>query len=148
MSKRLTRTKTGAILGGVCAGIGNYLNIDPVFVRIFFILFMVTGGFGIFVYLVLWLVMPREDKVLAEVNSSASAKPDEIGDHAKLLGEEIKEAASKPNPMLPLYIGIGLVVLGGFTLLKAFVPSTNAIIWPVMLVLGGIVLLIFGTKGA
>jgi phage shock protein PspC (stress-responsive transcriptional regulator) len=145
MTKRLTRTKTGAILGGVCAGIGNFLNIDPVFVRIFFILFMVTGGFGIFVYLILWLVMPREDKLQAE--AASSGKPDEIGDRAKLMGEEIKDAASKPNPRLPLYIGIGLIVLGGFTLLKAFVPSTNAIIWPIMLVMGGIVLLIFGTKG-
>jgi phage shock protein C len=146
MAKRLTRSKTGAILGGVCTGIGNYLNIDPIFIRIFFILFVVAGGAGIIVYLILWAVIPRDDKVLAA--DAASGKTDEIGDRAKLIGEEIKDAASKPNPKLPLYIGIGLIILGGYALLRAFVPFwTNAVIWPALLVLGGIVLLIFGTKG-
>jgi phage shock protein C len=146
MAKRLTRTRTGAVLGGVCAGIGTYLNVDPVFVRIFFILFAVAGGFGIFVYFVLWLVMPREDKVLPE--AAAGTKPDEFGERAKLMGQEIKDAASRPNPRLPLYIGIALIGLGGWTLLRIFLPSwTNAIFWPALLVLGGIVLLVFGTKG-
>ena len=56
MNKRLTRSRTDVILGGVCSGLANYLGIDPVFVRIFFILVGVFGGFAVLLYLILWVV--------------------------------------------------------------------------------------------
>ena len=52
--KRLYRDENNKILGGVCAGVANYFNIDPLIVRI---LFVVTG-IGLFVYLLLWLFVP------------------------------------------------------------------------------------------
>jgi len=55
--KKLRRSSTNKILAGVCGGIGEYLNIDPVIVRI---LAVVIPGFGWVAYLVLALIIPAE----------------------------------------------------------------------------------------
>ncbi|MDP4187146.1 MAG: PspC domain-containing protein [Bacteroidota bacterium] len=58
-SKRFYRDPDNAVLGGVCGGLGAYMNIDPVIIRVLFvILFFGFGVMGI-VYLVLWLVVPK-----------------------------------------------------------------------------------------
>ena len=54
-TKRLYRDENHKILGGVCSGIGNYFGIDPVIVRILFVLFF---GVTFFAYLILWIVFP------------------------------------------------------------------------------------------
>ena len=54
-SKRLFRDDQNKVLGGVCAGLGNYFNIDPVIVRIIFI---VTFGVAFLPYLILWAAVP------------------------------------------------------------------------------------------
>lgn len=59
--KRLYRDTDNAILGGVAAGIANYFDIDPVIVRIAFVLSVFFTGIGIFVYLILWLVVPAAE---------------------------------------------------------------------------------------
>jgi phage shock protein PspC (stress-responsive transcriptional regulator) len=56
--KRLYRNKELGKLGGVCAGIGDYLNIDPVIIRLIFLLLIFAGG--IVAYLVAWIIVPEE----------------------------------------------------------------------------------------
>ncbi|NJP04446.1 MAG: PspC domain-containing protein [Chloroflexaceae bacterium] len=59
MSERLTRSRTEKIIGGVCGGLGNYFHVDPVIVRLIFVL--TTGsGMSIPAYFILWAVMPRQ----------------------------------------------------------------------------------------
>ena len=58
--KKLYRSDTNKVLAGVCGGIGEYLNIDPVIVRVLFILFTFGGGSGLFLYLILMLVIPEK----------------------------------------------------------------------------------------
>jgi phage shock protein C len=49
------------MLGGVCAGIARYLNVDPVAVRVgYAIVALVSGGLAILAYPVMWIVMPEE----------------------------------------------------------------------------------------
>lgn len=59
-TKRLYRSKTDTMIGGVCAGLAKYLNIDPTIVRLIFVLMLLLGGHGLLVYLILWLVIPQE----------------------------------------------------------------------------------------
>ena len=54
--KRLYRSSKDRKLGGVCAGLGDYFNIDPVIVRLAFLLLIFAGG-GI-AYLVAWIIVP------------------------------------------------------------------------------------------
>lgn len=59
--KKLTRPRNGRMLGGVCAGIGEYLGIDPTVVRIICVLLLSIGtiGLALLVYLVLCFVIPE-----------------------------------------------------------------------------------------
>jgi phage shock protein PspC (stress-responsive transcriptional regulator) len=59
MRKRLYRDGERKMIGGVAAGLGAYFGIDPVWIRIIFIALIFTGGFGLLVYLILWLAVPE-----------------------------------------------------------------------------------------
>ena len=58
MERKLYRSQTDMRLGGVCGGLGEYLNVDPTVIRLVFILLALTGGHGILLYIILWLLMP------------------------------------------------------------------------------------------
>jgi len=58
--KKLYRSKKDRIIGGVCGGLGEYFSIDSTVIRILYILFALTGGAGIFIYLILILIIPEE----------------------------------------------------------------------------------------
>ena len=60
MSKRLCRSSLDKQLGGVCGGIGEYLEIDPSLVRIGTILLLFVAGTGFLAYLVAWMVIPLD----------------------------------------------------------------------------------------
>jgi len=58
-SRQLYRSENDKVLGGVCAGLANYLKIDPAIVRIIFALITFGGfGLGILIYIILWAVLP------------------------------------------------------------------------------------------
>ncbi len=56
--QRLYRNPDDSIIGGVCGGIGAFLNTDPVWFRILFIVTALFFGIGFFVYLGLWIALP------------------------------------------------------------------------------------------
>lgn len=60
MQPRLTRSRTERNIAGVCGGLGEYFSVDPVIVRLIFIVVTVMSGVGLPAYLLLWLVMPRQ----------------------------------------------------------------------------------------
>ena len=58
---RLYRAENDRVLGGVCAGVANYLRIDPAVVRIIFALIAFGGfGFGFLLYIILWIILPSK----------------------------------------------------------------------------------------
>lgn len=59
MEPRLRRSNTEVIVAGVCGGLAEYFGIDPVLVRLIFVLMTLTTGIGILVYPILWMVMPK-----------------------------------------------------------------------------------------
>lgn len=58
-SRKLRRDKQQAVIGGVCAGLANYFSVDPILVRIAFLILFFTLGSGIFIYILLWLAVPE-----------------------------------------------------------------------------------------
>tara|TARA_Y100000310_G_scaffold198571_1_gene198602 strand:+ start:620 stop:814 length:195 start_codon:yes stop_codon:yes gene_type:complete len=60
MKKRLYRSETNKMIGGVAGGLGDYFNADPVVIRLLFVLVVLLGGSGILAYLILWVVVPRK----------------------------------------------------------------------------------------
>ncbi len=63
--KALTRSVTNRMVAGVCAGLGDYLNIDPTVVRLLFVLGFFLAGPGIILaYLIMAIVTPEETKAM------------------------------------------------------------------------------------
>ena len=59
--KRLYRaSKKDSVIAGVCAGIANYFGIDPVIIRLIWILFIFGYGAGVLAYLIAWIIIPRK----------------------------------------------------------------------------------------
>ena len=58
--KKLYRSKKNRMIAGVCGGIGEYLNVDPTFIRLLFIALLVFTGFfpGLIAYLIWWVIVP------------------------------------------------------------------------------------------
>ena len=57
--KRVYRSKKNKMLAGVCGGIAEYFEIDPVLVRLLLVLLAFVGFLGIIIYLVAWLMIPE-----------------------------------------------------------------------------------------
>ena len=101
--KRLYRDPDSKILGGVCGGLGAYLNIDPVIFRIIFALLAVGGfGTGILIYFILWIATPEANTATEklemrgeriDVNNIRATVQDEIHamkSHLKNVGEDMR----------------------------------------------------------
>ncbi|MDX9863421.1 MAG: PspC domain-containing protein [Anaerolineaceae bacterium] len=149
MKTKLSRSQTDKILGGVCAGLGDYLNIDPVFVRLFFILLTVMDGIGFWIYILLWLLMPESQA------DDSKFEMNQFGERARKMGGEFSEAVSRPNPDVKKYLGVGLVLMGLFFLFEEIVQQFNlgwfawfnrGIFWALLLVAAGMILLVRAIK--
>jgi phage shock protein C len=57
-TKKLYRIPSEGMIGGVCAGLAEYLGIDPTLVRLLFVFLALTGSAGIWVYLIMLVVVP------------------------------------------------------------------------------------------
>ena len=60
MQKKLYRPREGRVLVGVCTGIADYFNVDPVLIRLGWVIFCCLGGSGILAYLVAAVLIPEE----------------------------------------------------------------------------------------
>lgn len=58
--QRLYRSRTERKIAGVCGGMATYFDIDPVIIRLFWLLFVFFGGAGIIMYIIAWFVVPLE----------------------------------------------------------------------------------------
>jgi phage shock protein C len=58
-TKRLYRSTTDRMLGGVAGGLGEYFGLDTSLVRLLFVLLFLLGGHGLLVYIILWIIVPE-----------------------------------------------------------------------------------------
>jgi phage shock protein PspC (stress-responsive transcriptional regulator) len=67
--KKLYRIPSKGMIGGVCAGLGEYLKADPTIIRLVFVLLALTGS-GVLLYIVMWFIVPiKPGEELASVES-------------------------------------------------------------------------------
>ncbi|MBU0530751.1 MAG: PspC domain-containing protein [Nanoarchaeota archaeon] len=60
--QRLYRSGKDKILGGVCGGIGEYLGVDPVIIRLIWIIAFFAWGIGLVAYIIAWIIIPRNPR--------------------------------------------------------------------------------------
>lgn len=137
---KLYRSVSNRMVGGVSGGLGAYVNIDPVFIRLLFVLLFFGTDFGFILYLILWILIPEEGK-------DYGFKDDSFNDRVKSMGSDIQQAVTQPHPQSGLILGAGLIIIGGILFLDRLNFSWLSwmdfdILWPLILIAGGIVLLI------
>jgi len=147
-NKRLYRSAKSKVFGGVAGGIAEYFEIDPIIIRLLFVVLVFAGGGGFLVYLILWIALPLEPitPYTMNMNSGSSAYSDMPGDEPKP-----DNTADMSNPFAKpvktenksgLIGGILLISLGLIFLANRFLPNINfGDLWPLILVvLGGVLI--------
>jgi phage shock protein C len=138
--ERLTRSSSDKIVAGVCGGLAEYLEIDPVLVRLAFIVLFFASGIGFPIYIILWIVMP-------EGNSGAIADSEVIQKNLNEFGESVQSGVKKLGK--PATIGFILLLLGTYFLLSeigVFHWINGAIFWPLVIIGIGVYMLLRRTK--
>ena len=147
MTRRLYRSRTDTVLGGVAAGLATYLNADPALVRIAWaILVPITSGAAFLAYIVAWIVIPEEPVV-----AGGSTVADDAADPDAALPTT---GGTSPAPRDPsdggragLVVGIGLVLIGVWFLARDYLPSINwNLMWPAILIGVGALILISSAR--
>jgi phage shock protein PspC (stress-responsive transcriptional regulator) len=141
------------MVGGVCGGLAVHLGIDSTLVRIFFVLLMFGNGIGALLYFLLWMIIPLEGQERSvDLSESVRQGSQEIAERARMMGDDIRGMVRQPNPKSGVIIGAALVVLGVIYLLDNLqIPYLRWLnfdmLWPVLLILGGLALLLRRARG-
>ena len=72
MTKKLYRSREDRWVGGVCGGLGKYLDVDPIVIRLIALILVLCAGGGLLVYIIAWIVIPEEPDSLAIVDESST----------------------------------------------------------------------------
>jgi phage shock protein C len=147
MDNRLYRSASDSMIAGVCGGLARFLGIDSTLVRLFFILFTFAGGAGPIVYLILWVIIPKEG-----IPSTSTMNEAELRARAGQMRDEFVQFTQQPNPQVVKIIGISLVALGVLFLIENLNISwlrwfDSDLLWPALLVFVGVVLLVRAFRG-
>jgi phage shock protein C len=164
------RSRNDKIIAGVAGGIAQYLAVDPVFVRLAFVIAGLSG-IGLLLYPVLWLIMPIEggsgaapDQALGEMRQQVARVGEEVREVFVTTASGTRRARFDPMTGQPLdegeeipinnvgggqqpstrrnqLLGIVLVTIGAIIAVNAIAPGAGRFIIPALMVVGGILLL-------
>lgn len=90
--RRLYRNPEGAIVGGVCSGLSEYFGVDPIVFRLLFVLLFFLKGFGLILYLVLWIATPKA--VTPKQKLEMKGEPVTFSNIEKTLKDEMNSVSS------------------------------------------------------
>jgi phage shock protein C len=117
------RSRGERVIAGVCGGIGRYLGVDPMLLRIAFIVLALANGLGVIAYVVAWVAIPEE-------------RP----------GQPLAAAPEPRREMGRLVLGGSLVVLGLVLLVDRLAPNLDELFWPVAVVAVGVAVMLVGLR--
>lgn len=96
--QRLYRNPFDKVLGGVCSGIANYFDIDPVILRLIFAVLFLTFGIGLLAYIIAWIVIPMA-KTPEELRYMSGGQHMTFDDIKRNMGEEMKDLKKRGEQM-------------------------------------------------
>ena len=117
------RSRGERVIAGVCGGIGRYLGVDPMLLRIAFIVLALANGLGVIAYVVAWVAIPEE-------------RP----------GQPLAAAPEPRRETGRLVLGGSLVVLGLVLLVDRLAPNLDELFWPVAVVAVGVAVMLVGLR--
>ncbi|MBI4930706.1 MAG: PspC domain-containing protein [Bacteroidetes bacterium] len=158
--KRVFRDTDNKILGGVCSGIGNYFNIDPLWLRLALVVCFFSFGIGFLLYIVLWIVIPEaktsaeklemhgEDINVSNIGKKVEEEMKHFGKKVGSWGEEVKKTAtsSKGRDFVDRLVDFLTSVFGAFFKVFAKLLGVFFVIFGLILLVA-IISSLFGGTG-
>lgn len=133
--RRLYRSNDDKMVAGVCGGIGDYLNIDSIWIRLILVILIFMEGVGLLAYVILWILMPENPK---HKNSERTIVEEKVHEVSQRISERKVEKNHSSN-----YIGgLFLIAIGGIFLFDEFLPQNIwDYAWPVVIIVIGVALI-------
>ncbi len=145
MEKKLYRDEHDKVIGGVCAGLADYFNIDVSIVRVLFVAAAVLKGGGVFIYIVLWIVLPKKNYIFNDPKVDYKVPPDPMGYY-----DAAKPFPVKQKSNFSVIGGAVLIIIGTIFLIDELnlIPDVDfGKLWPVILIaIGAIFIFSQGKK--
>jgi phage shock protein C len=152
--KKLYRSRKDRKIAGVAGGLAEHFNIDPVIIRIAFVCAFIFGGWGLIVYVIIWIVTPEEkidfftsgnatEKSENNENESTTNNNENTNHNTINMENQFDAIKEKKKNKGNLTGGIILITLGVLFLIARFVPHIRFHdLWPILLIVIGITMLI------
>lgn len=135
--KKLTRSRD-RMVGGVAAGLAQYLNIDPVLVRLAFVVLAIANGIGVLLYLVMWLVIPEDGTEPQAGEDVIRGNFEDMKQQVGRIGGRLRGSQQGEAILGVILVGAGILFLA-----RMFVPAIpSGLFWPIVLIMVGVVLLL------
>ena len=141
-AKTLYRSRENAMIGGVCAGLAEYFNIDMSLVRLATVILIFPGGLSIWAYIIAWIIVPQKPLAAAPGHNTQPIENPEAGPEP---GEIV--APTESADRAKFIIGGILIAMGVLFLLNTFnvfVWFSFFKLWPIVLIVIGLVVLLKG----
>jgi phage shock protein C len=139
-SEKLYRSSTNKVIAGVCGGLGDYFDIDPMIIRALFVLAFFMSGSGVVLYLALWVIIPEnpvhDTFSRAHFKSTVNemkAKAIDVVDEIRGIKTERTETRQSWLAILVVALGV-MMLLRNFDLLSVFDFER---LWPLLLIIIG-----------
>jgi len=128
--KKLYRSRKERVIAGVAGGLGEYLDIDPILIRIGFVLLTLINGVGILLYIVSIILIPlkpEEEKIPIKTEEKVQEFAQEMKERAVSLADEFKEEIEKFKngkwwSEKRNIIGLVIIIVGIIFLLEQMIP--------------------------
>jgi phage shock protein C len=151
--RRLHRSQSDKMIAGVCGGLADFFDIDPVIFRVSFVLLAFFGGSGLLIYIVLALLMPPEGKESAAAGSVLHENANDLAESARQFGNDLggqssmystpeAQARRAHNRQVGGLILVGLGLLFLLNNLNLFWWLNWDRLWPAILIVLGVAILI------
>lgn len=145
-TKKLYRSREDRMVFGLCGGLGEYFEVDPVLVRIIFVFVTFAGGAGILAYLIMSFIVPLApggENITFKNEAKDFAK--KMQNEAHELKNEIKTERRKRHSGFGMFLGLVLIVVGVGWFLNRLGPFYGWYfrgLWPLIVILFGVYLVL------
>lgn len=132
--KKLFRDGDNRVIGGVLSGLGNYFNVEPIWIRIIFILLIFAYGLSFIIYPILWIIIPKakttadilemkgEPVNISNIEKAVKENINHLGENIKNIDtQRIREAGTTAGEVIKKVIGITFIIFGILGIMGAFI---------------------------
>lgn len=137
--QKLFRSRSQKVFAGVCGGLSKYFNVDPVFIRIIFVVALFSGGLGLIAYIIFWIATPQEPLRYSPIYP--------VGDYSEVPPlQDIEEETSEMPKKTKVFFGYLLIAIGLIIMLGELVPHFDFSYVLALIFVGIGIFLLFSNK--